>query len=153
MKPTRLKLATFNNRKKQLKVTYTSQKVITVPYGLLGITANIKNVWIDDETRGKSIGIRYENGLIDYMPYDQPLHTSKDPDFLLQTHIELLIAQIKHKLQKQHISKRYLAEQLHTSDNQVQRLLNPSILNKNLNQLYTMAILLEFEPYFYLKAA
>jgi transcriptional regulator with XRE-family HTH domain len=65
----------------------------------------------------------------------------------LQIHIERIIAKIKRAIEKKKISKRYLAEQLGTSDNQIQRLLNPSILNKNLCQLYKVADLvgLEFE--------
>ena len=43
------------------------------------------------------------------------------------------------------ISKKYLARQLKTSDNQIQRLLNPNILNKNLIQLYKLAYLLNLE--------
>jgi hypothetical protein len=38
-----------------------------------------------------------------------------------------------------------LATQLGTSDNQIQRLLDPSVLNKNLEQLYRISLLLGLE--------
>jgi hypothetical protein len=138
-------MASFNNRKQQLTVGYTSGKKLSVHYSHLGIRAPITRVWIDSETKGCSLGIELENGRVDYMPYDQPLSIARDPEFLLQTHIELLIAHIKEQLQEKKISKRYLAEQLHTSDNQIQRLLNPAILNKNLFQLYRIAALAGLE--------
>jgi hypothetical protein len=141
MKSKKFKLAQANNRKKQLTVTYSSGKTLVIHYGSLGIFKNIERVWVDSETRGQSLGIEYSDGTIDFMPYDQPLAISKDPEFILQNQVEVLIAEIKKTLQEKKISKRYLAEQLHTSDNQVHRLLDPTILNKNLEQLYKIASL------------
>lgn len=145
MKTKKIRSVIANNRKKQLFVTYTSGKKVAVHYSSLGITENIERVWVDVETKGQSIGIEYQSGGTDYMPYDQPLAISKDPEFVLQNQIENLIAQIKETIQDKKISKRYLAEQLHTSDNQIQRLLNPAILNKNLEQLYRVAALLDMD--------
>lgn len=71
-----------------------------VHFGSLGIKQNIKKVWIDKETRGKSIGIILADGTTDYMPYDQPLAIIKDPEYMLQNHIEHIIAQIKEVLEK-----------------------------------------------------
>lgn len=153
MKNRKFQSASFNNRKKQLEVLYTSGKRVSVHYGRLGIWSNIQEVWIDKETQGRSLGIQYEDGKVDYMPYDQPLAIAEDPEFLLQTQIESLISQIKEVIQASKISKRYLAEQLSTSDNQIQRLLNPKILNKNLSQLYHMASLLGVEVEIRSKAA
>ena len=140
-----IKSVIFNNHKKQLLILYTSGHGINVHYRSLGIKKNIKRAWVDQETRGKSVGIELSDGTIDYMPYDQPLAIIKDPDFLLQSHIELLIAKIKSSLHKRGVSKRYLAQQLNTSDNQIQRLLNPAILNKNLKQLYAIAAILNLD--------
>ena len=153
MKEHKFKSASFNNRKKQLDVFYASGKKVALHYGPSGIKSNIQEVWIDKETRGQSIGIKYDDGKVDYMPYDQPLAIIKDPEFLLQTHIEILISRIKEAIRASRISKRYLAEQLNTSDNQVQRLLNPKILNKNLSQLYHIVSLLGLEVEIRSKAA
>ena len=79
------------------------------------------------------------------MPYDQPLALARDPEFQLRTHIERLLVHIHRALAEKRISKRYLAEQLGTSDNQIQRLLDPAILNKNLEPLYAVALLLGLE--------
>ncbi|TWU36918.1 hypothetical protein S225a_04150 [Candidatus Brocadiaceae bacterium S225] len=77
------------------------------------------------------------------MPYDQPLDIIRDPEYMLQNHIEHIIAQIKEELEKKKISKKYLSQQLATSDNQIQRLLNPNIFNKNHTQRYKVASLLK----------
>lgn len=145
MKTNKIKVASFNNRKKVLRVDYVSGKTARVHYSQIGIRKNVLDVWVDRETHGLSLGIRLEDGQEEYMPYDQPLALTKDPDYLLQDHIEHVIAHVKQAIKEKGISKRYLAEQLGTSDNQVQRLLNPSILNKNLEQLYRIASLLGLE--------
>ncbi len=143
----------FNNRKKQFSFTYAAGKKAMVHYSQLGIGSNVKESWIDRETNGQSVGVRFEDGTVDFIPYDQPLALVKDPDFLLQNQIEILTARIKEAIRERKISKRYLAEQLATSDNQIQRLLNPKILNKNLSQLYQIAALLGLELQISLKAA
>ena len=153
MRTSIFKSAKFSNRKKQIDISYTSGKQVSIHYGHLGIKQNIKKVWIDKETRGKSIGILFDDGTVDYMPYDQPLAIIKDPEYMFQNHIEHIIAKIKEVLEKERISKKYLAQQLATSDNQIQRLLNSNILNKNLIQLYKVASLLKLEFEIYLKSA
>lgn len=153
MKTSKIKSGSFNNRKKVLRITYVSGKTAEVHYSLLGLPENIEEVWVDQETKGMTLGIRLESGKEDYVPYDQPLALTKDPEYLLQTQIEKLIAHIKQAIEKKKISKRYLAEQLKTSDNQVQRLLNPKILNKNLEQLYKIAALLGLELDWQIKQA
>ena len=147
MKGLKFKSVKFSNKKKELDIAYTSGKSVTIHYGSLGISKNIEKISIDKETRGKSLEIEFLDGTFDYLPYDQPLHIAKDPEYILQNHIENIIAEIKEKLIEKKISKKYLARQLDTSDNQIQRLLNPQILNKNLTQLYKLASLvgLEFE--------
>lgn len=153
MRTSTFKSVTFSNRKKQIDVSYTSGKKASVHYGSLGIRQNIKEVWIDKETKGKSIGIMLADGSVDFMPYDQPLAINKDPEYMLQNHIEQIIAQIREVIEKKNLSKKYLARQLATSDNQIQRLLNPNILNKNLTQLYKVASLLNLEFEIHLKSA
>lgn len=142
MRSKKFKSVSFNNRKKQITVTYTSGKTYYIHYSSLSIKQNIKDIWIDKETRGQSLGIQLADNSIDYMPYDQPLAITQDSDYILQNQIEVMISQIKDVLKKKKVSKKYLARQLNTSDNQIQRLLNPKILNKNLTQLYKMAALL-----------
>ena len=132
----KLKSVACHNRRRTIDVEYTSGKCVTVHYGQLGISQKIETAWVDKETHGRSIGMRFSDGTDTYMPYDQPLALAKDPEYLLQSHIERLVALVRHALAVKHISKRYLATQLGTSDNQIQRLLDPAILNKNLEQLY-----------------
>ena len=142
---TKFKTITFNNRKKQFQCVYTSGKQVTLHFGQLGIRKNIVRAWIDKETGKCSVGFELSDGSVDFMPYDQPLALTRDPDFLLQTHIEIMTTRINEEIKRRGVSKRYLAEKLATSDNQVQRLLNPKILNKNLEQLYRIAALLGLE--------
>jgi len=141
MKQDRFKAVSINNRKKQIETEYTSGKKYTLHYSQLGLNCLVADAWVDAETNGRSIGILLSDGTADYMPYDQPLALNKDPQFLLQNQMEVLIARIKIEIKKKKMSKRYLALRLKTSDNQVQRLLNPKILKKNLEQLYLLASL------------
>jgi hypothetical protein len=147
MRPLKFKSATFSNKKKQIDILYTNGKQAAIHFGSVGIKKLVQDITVDWETNGKSLKIIFEDGSIDYLPYDQPLMIARDPEVLLQIHIERIIAKIKDAIAKKKISKRYIAEKLRTSDNQVQRLLNPAILNKNLSQLYKIADLvgLEFE--------
>lgn len=128
-------------------MTYTNGKMASIHFGVIGIKKLIKGIEVDGETNGHSLKIVFVDNSIDYLPYDQPLAITRDPEFLLQIHIEKITAKIKETIARKKISKRYIAEKLETSDNQIQRLLNPDILNKNLGQLYKIADLvgLEFE--------
>ena len=81
----RIRAVRFDNRKRVLHVDYASGKRIGVHYGHLGITQKVVGVWVDKETRGRSIGIRLQDGSEEYMPYDQPLALARDPDYLLRT--------------------------------------------------------------------
>lgn len=149
----KIKKVAHNNRSKTLTIEYFSGKTVTCAYGNLGIEGPLEESWVDKETRGRSVGIRLKNGTEEYFPYDQPLSLTRDPEYLLRNHIEHLIAKIKETMARKKITKRYLARELKTSDNQVHRLLNPSILNKNLGQLYKMAHLLGLELEWRLKEA
>jgi len=149
----RIRAVRFDNRKRVLHVDYASGKRIAVHYGQLGITRKIVEAWVDKETRGHSIGIRLQDGSEEYMPYDQPLALARDPEYLLRTQIEHVLARMRESLAVKGISKRYLATQLGTSDNQIQRLLDPSILNKNLEQLYRISLLLGLELEWRVRAA
>lgn len=145
MKTERIGAVSIDNRRRRITVDYASGKRVEVHYGQLGIHQKIAAAWVDTETGGRAVGLRLEDGTEEHMPYDQPLALTHDPEFLLRTHLERVLAHIHQALSDKHISKRYLARQLGTSDNQIQRLLDPSILNKNLAQLYRIALLLGIE--------
>ena len=149
----KFKSATFSNRKKEIHVVYASGKKAAVHYGSLGITEPVKHIQVDKETAGRTLKIEFADGKTDYMPYDQPLFLIKDPEYMLRDHIENIVARINEELDRKNISKKYLARQLKTSDNQVQRLLNPRIVNKNLTQLYKLAALLGLDFEVSVKAA
>ena len=149
----KFKSVTFSNRKKEIRIVYTSGKKAVVHYGSLGITDPVKHIRVDEETSGRSLKIEFVNGKTDYMPYDQPLFLIKDPEYMLRNHIENIVARINEEIGHKKIPKKYLARQLKTSDNQVQRLLNPRIVNKNLTQLYKLASLLGLEFEVSVKAA
>ncbi len=153
MKSTRVKKVTFDNRKKQLTVHYAARQEATIHYGQIGITQNLRQAYSDKETGHRTIVLILADGSTEFMPSDQPLALIKDPEFVLQTHIERLVARIRRELQKKGVSLRYVARQLSTSDNQVQRLLSPSVLNKNLSQLYRIAAILDLEVEVHIKEA
>lgn len=145
MKNIKFKSAKYSNKKKEIYITYTSGEKTVIHYSSLGISHHIKNIQVDKETSGKSLKIDFINGKTDYLPYDQPLFLTKNPEYMLHNHIENVISQINEEIRRKKMSKKHLARQLKTSDNQIQRLLNPNILNKNLPQLYKLASLLDLE--------
>lgn len=153
MKHEKIRQVSVNNRKKELSVVYTSGKQIVVHYGLVGIEKNVTDAWPDPETGHRSIVLDYADGTQDFMPYDQPLAAVKDPEFLLRNDLERLTARIRQEAKRQRVSLRHIARQLGTSDNQIQRLLNPRILNKNLQQLYRIAAMLGLKVDLRLEAA
>ena len=153
MRGIKLKSAKFSNKKKEIHIIYTSGKLAKVHYKDLGINKKIEDIRIDKETGQKSLIIKFTDGKYDFLPYDQPLHIIGDPEYILQNHIENIIAQIKTELSQKKISIKHLAKQLNISDHQMQQLLNPNRLNKNLKQLYKLAHFLGLEFEMYLKAA
>lgn len=132
----------FNNRKKELTIVYKNKKIVTLHYGQLGLKKNILSARIDPESKGLALALGFQDGKKEYIPYDIPLILSQDPDYLFQTEIEELIADIKIKMQDKKISKKYLARQLQTSDIQIERLLNPKTSKKNFQQLNKIAHIL-----------
>ena len=101
MRQTKFKTVDFSNRRRELYLTYSCGKKVTLHFSMLGIEKEkIASARVDEETGGKSAVLEFANGAVDYLPYDQPLHILKDPDYLLQEHIELVIAQIKAEMRK-----------------------------------------------------
>lgn len=142
MKSLKIKSAAFNNRRKILTVTYQDGRAFDVHYAQLGILKNIESVWVDKETRGMSLGLKFIDGSEDFMPYDQPLMLNNDASYVLHAQVEKLVAQVKQTLVDKKMSKRFIAEKLGTSDNQVQRLFKPDVLDKRFNQLQKLLTLL-----------
>ena len=153
MKGSKFQSVQFSNKTKEISIAYTSGRSITIHYGSLGINKNIKDIKIDRQTGQKSLIVEYLDGSLDFLPHDQPLYIVRDPEYMLQSHIEDIIAQIKETICRKKISKKFLARQLKTSDNQIQRLLDPKNLNKNLIQLYKLAYLVDLEFEIHIKAA
>ena len=90
----RIRAVRFDNRKRVLHLDYASGKHIEAHYGHLGITQKVVEVWVDKETRGHAIGIRLQDGREEYMPYDQPLALARDPEYLLRTQLERVLARV-----------------------------------------------------------
>ena len=138
----KIKNVSFSNKTKEIEIEYTSRHKYLLHYGQLGIDKHLVRAWVDQETKGKSVGFEFEDGSTDFMPYDQPLVLNKDPEYMLQDQIEHLVLALNETIRKKGISKKYIAKKLKTSENQIFRLLNPAILNKNLGQLYQIAFIL-----------
>lgn len=145
MKSRKFKSVNFSNKKKEIYLIYNSGKEITLHYSDLGFSDLIDEAWIDKDTGRAAIGFKLSNGDEEFMPYDQPLSLKQDSEYQLQTQIEQLVFRINQTLTERKISKKYIARQLETSDNQIQRLLDPNILNKNLTQLYRLGALIDLD--------
>ncbi len=142
MKTPKLQKIDFNNRKKEFEVSYKGGKKVALHYGQLGIRSNLVHAGIDTDSNGIAFFYETESGEKDFVPYDIPLILTKDPDYLFQSEIEELIADIHKNMKAKGISKKFLARSLETSDIQVERLLNPENPNKNFVQLNKIAHIL-----------
>ena len=121
------------------------KKNVWLTYKELGICKNIKNIQIDKETGQKSLIIEFVDGSKEFLPYDQPLYLAQDSDYMLHSTIENVVVCLKEELLHKKISKKKLAQKLHISEQQIQKLLNPHVLNKNLKQLYQLADFLKLK--------
>lgn len=143
MKPKKLKNVTYNNRKKEIGIEYQRGKSVVLHYSQLGIkNQQLVRAGVDPESNGIAFFYETASGEKEFVPYDVPLILDNDADYLFQTEIEELIADIKRKMQEKGVSKKYLARSLGTSDMQIERLLNPDNPNKNFLQLNKIAKIL-----------
>ena len=77
---TKLKTVNFSNRRRELYLTYSCGKKVTLHFGMLGIEKEkIASAQVDKETGGKSAVLEFANGNVDYLPYDQPLQSCQRP--------------------------------------------------------------------------
>ena len=142
MKHTKFKTVEFNNKKRVFILTYTSGLVVECPYSSLGIKNKIVEAGPDKEVGNHSFFFVLENGEKDYVPYDQPLHISNNPDYMRQELMFDLTMKIKQIIETAGISKRELARSLKTSVTQINRLLDQTNYTKDLSRLIQIASLL-----------
>ena len=139
MKVHKVTSVAFNNRKREVEVTYEGGQVVCLHYSQLKIYQHLQNAGVDPESGGMAFFVEKRNGRKDFIPYDIPLILSGDPDYLLQAEIEELLAEIRQRMKQHHLSKKFLARALETSDMQIERLLSLDNLNKNFIQLNRIA--------------
>ncbi|MBF0492642.1 MAG: hypothetical protein HQM15_07670 [Deltaproteobacteria bacterium] len=151
MKDLKIKSVEADNKKKLIHLTYSSDKKISITYESLGIRIPIERIWVDAETRGKSVGFLLNNGETNYMPYDQALAIVKDPEYMIQNQMEIIVAKIKLLLEKK-ISGKKIDLKNNLSKTKIHTLLK-SLAKKNLVQLYQIASSLGLEIEIALKKA
>jgi hypothetical protein len=145
MKHTKFKKVEFNNKKRVFKLSYNSGLVVECPYAALGIKEKVVEAAPDKEVGGHSFYFILENGKQDYVPFDQPLYISNNPDYMRQELMFELTMNILSIIEDVGISKRELARSLKTSVTQINRLLDQTNYNKDLSRLIQIASLLNYD--------
>ncbi len=145
MKHMKFKSVRFNNRKKVFNLTYTSGLEVECPYSALAIDKKVIEAGPDPEVGYHSFYLKLENGEIDYVPFDQPLHIVKNPDYLRSEAISKMTHEVKDMYEEKNISKREIARRMNTSVTQINRLLDINNFDKNLSRLIQMAAVLGYE--------
>jgi DNA-binding Xre family transcriptional regulator len=151
MKHKKFKKVEFDNKKRVFH--YTSGLKLECPYSSLKIKDKVVDAGPDPEVRGHSFFFTLENGKIDYVPYDQPLHIVQNPDYVREQTLYEMTKQLKEFVLKAKISKRELARRLHTSMSQLNRLLDTTNYNKDLSRLIEIAAILNYEFFWSFKKA
>ena len=145
MRHTKFKKVEFNNKKKIFRLTYNSNLMVECPYVALGIKEKVIDAGPDKEVGHHSFYFVLENGKKDYVPFDQPLYISNNPDYMRQELMFELTMKIQYMIENAGISKRELARSLKTSVTQINRLLDQTNYNKDLSRLIQIAALLNYD--------
>lgn len=145
MNHTKFKKVEFNNKKKVFRLTYNSGLTVECPYIAFGIKEKVIDAGPDKEVGNHSFYFVLESGKQDYVPFDQPLYISNNPDYMRQELMFELTMKIQNMIENAGISKRELARSLKTSVTQINRLLDQTNYNKDLSRLIQIASLLNYD--------
>ncbi len=145
MKHKKFKKVTFDNKKREFHLEYTSGLKIDCPYSALGIHEKVEEAAPDSEVGGHSFYFVLESGKKDYVPYDQPLHIVQLPEYAKEQTLYQMTKAINEFIRKEKVPKRELARRLNTSMSQLSRLLDTTNYKKELSRLIQIAAMLNYE--------
>lgn len=144
MKHKKFKHVTFDNKKRVFHLEYTTGLRVECPYSALGIREGVTQAAPDSEVGNHSFYFVLKSGKRDYVPYDQPLHIVREPEYAREEALYEITLAINEFIRKEKIPKRELARRLNTSMSQLGRLLNPANYNKELSRLIQIAAMLNY---------
>lgn len=145
MKHRKFKKVTFDNKKRVFHLEYTSGLNVDCPYSALSIREKVIEAAPDPEVGDHSFYFVLESGKKDYVPYDQPLHISQNPEYLKQQTLYEMTKAINEFIRKEKVPKRELARRLGTSMSQLSRILDTTNYKKELSRLIEIAAMLNYE--------
>lgn len=144
MKHKRFKRVVFDNKKRVFRLEYTSGLRIECPYFSLGIRRKVVDARPDPETGGHSFAFTLDDGTTDYVPFDQPLHIARNPEYVKEQTLYEMTKQLNEFIRREGISKRGLARRLKTSPAQLARLLDPTNYRKSMSRLVEIGAILNY---------
>ena len=153
MKHRKFELVTFNNKKKVFHLIYTSGLQVECPYSSLSIGKNVVEAGPDKEVGSHCFYFVLENGYTGCVPFDQPLHIIRHPDYVREEVLYKVTVELQDIIALKKIPKRELARRLKTSVTQVNRLLDQTNYNKDLSRLIEIATIIGYEFKWSLKKA
>src|SRR3990167_7141390 len=145
MKHKKFKKAVFYNKKKVFHLEYNSGLKIDCPYSALGVHDTVIESGPDPEVGFHSFYFKLENGKIDYVVNDQPLHIVQNPDYVKHMTLFEMTKQLNILIKETKTPKRELARRLRTSMSQLLRLLDTTNYKKELSRLIEIAAMLNYE--------
>lgn len=145
MKHNKFKSARHDNKKRLFNLEYSSGLKIECPYSALGIKGAVVEASPDNESGRHSFYFDLENGVREFVPFDQPLHIVQNPEYVRQQTLYEVTKQLNVFIQKSKIPKRELARRLKTSLSQLSRLLDTTNYKKELSRLIELAAMLNYE--------
>jgi len=145
MKHKKFKKAEFDNRKRVFHLEYTSGLKIECPYSALGIHGKVIESAPDTEAGHHSFYFILENNKKEFVPFDQPLYITQNPEYVKQHTLYEVTKQLNEFIERGKVSKRELARRLGTSLSQLARLLDSSNYKKELSRLIELAAILDYE--------
>ncbi len=145
MKHKKFKAVKFDNKKRLFHLTYSSGLEVACPYFSLGIKGKVIEAAPDAEVGGHAFFFVTQDGNVEYVPYDQPLHIAQNPEYVREQALFEMTKKINECIKKEKVSKRELARRLNTSMSQLMRLLDNTNYKKELSRLIEIASMLNYE--------
>jgi len=144
MKHRKFKNVEIDNRKRIFRLEYTSGLKLDCPYFSLGIRGKVVTAAPDPETGAHSFFFTLDDGRTDYVPFDQPLHIARNPEYIKEQTLHAMTKQLNEFIRREKVAKRVLARRLNTSPSQLERLLDPANYQKEMSRLVEIGAILNY---------
>ena len=143
----KIRHVTVNNRKARLELTVYSGETFSMPFAKLGSRPTAHNrisaAFVDKELAREAVTYTLQSGDEGFVHIDQVLEYNQDPSYLAELLVHKLTVEARARMEKSGLSRREIAQRMHTSLPQLYRLLDPTNTRKSVGQLISLLHLLD----------